>query len=344
MSVRPLANDDVIDDAARGRQQESPTLAGHRDAVQRPLFILAPPRSFTSVVCAMLGQHPQMYGLPELHLFAAETVRDRTRLAEQKDFNIHHGLLRVIAQLYFGEQSEVTVRAARGWPRRRLHSTTGLLFEDLAQEVAPRVLVEKSPINVRHIGSLHRIGAMFPQARFIHLVRHPMSYGDSIVKYLKRRAERYPAGAGAARSPEACATRSKTSPGTPRVDPQISWFELHTNICRFLETVEGSRQMRVRGEELLADPDRFLRQIADWMELRTDAAAIEAMKHPERSPYACFGPLGARGGNDPFFLEDPVLRPEKAMPLSLDGLPGWCRRPHGFLPKVKHLAKQFGYR
>jgi len=344
MSAQRLAHHDVIDGAVRGGQQESPTLAGHRDTVQRPLFILAPPRSFTSVVCAMLGQHPQMYGLPELHLFAAETVRDRTRLAEQKDFNIHHGLLRVIAQLYFGEQSEVTVRAARGWLRRRLHFTTGLLFENLAQEVAPRVLVEKSPSNVRHIGSLHRIGAMFPQARFIHLVRHPMSYGDSIVKYLKRRAERNPAGAGAARWPEACAARSKTAPGTPRVDPQISWFELHTNICRFLETVEGSRQMRLRGEDLLADPDQFLQQIADWMELRTDAAAIEAMKHPERSPYAHFGPPGAYGGNDPFFLENPVLRPEKARPLSLDGLPGWCRRPHGFLPKVKHLAEQFGYR
>src|SRR5215471_9146479 len=91
---------------------EEADVVASANLINGPLFILAPPRSFTSVVCAMLGQHPQMYGLPELHLFAAETVRDRTRLAEQKDFNIHHGLLRVIAQLYFGEQSEVTVRAA----------------------------------------------------------------------------------------------------------------------------------------------------------------------------------------------------------------------------------------
>jgi hypothetical protein len=39
----------------------------------RPLFILAPPRSFTSVICGMIGQHPQMYGLPEVNLFAGET-------------------------------------------------------------------------------------------------------------------------------------------------------------------------------------------------------------------------------------------------------------------------------
>src|SRR5438874_389166 len=30
-----------------------------------PVFILALPGSFSSVVCAMLGQHPEMYGLPE---------------------------------------------------------------------------------------------------------------------------------------------------------------------------------------------------------------------------------------------------------------------------------------
>jgi hypothetical protein len=310
----------------------------------RPLLILAAPRSFTSVVCAALGQHPQMYGLPELHLFVADTLAGRERFQARSKFNIDHGLLRVVAELFFGGQTENNVRRAAGWLLRRAGFSPGYIIRQIAAKVAPRILVEKSPSTGRAIEYLERAADMFPGARFLHLVRHPMGYGDSIVKYLKRRAERNPTGAGAARSPEACATRSKTSPGTPRVDPQISWFELHTNIRRFLETVEGSRQMRVRGEDLLADPDRFLRQIVDWMELRTDAAAIEAMKHPERSPYACFGPLGAQGGNDPFFLENPVLRPEKAMPLSLDGVPGWCRRPHGFLPKVKQLAKQFGYR
>ena len=31
-----------------------------------PLFILAPPRSYTSLFNAMIGQHPEAYGLPEL--------------------------------------------------------------------------------------------------------------------------------------------------------------------------------------------------------------------------------------------------------------------------------------
>jgi hypothetical protein len=32
------------------------------------VFLLAPPRSFTTVVSSMLGQHPQLYGLPEMLL------------------------------------------------------------------------------------------------------------------------------------------------------------------------------------------------------------------------------------------------------------------------------------
>ena len=102
-----------------------------------PLSILAPPRSFTSVVAAMLGQHPQMYSLPELHLFSFETMAERWARCQHATYPMAHGLLRAVAQLYFGEQTEHTVRLARGWLRRRSHFTTGYLFEMLAAKVHP---------------------------------------------------------------------------------------------------------------------------------------------------------------------------------------------------------------
>ena len=43
-----------------------------------PLFLLAPPRSYTSLMNAMLGQHPQAFGLPELCLFNVSTLVDNT--------------------------------------------------------------------------------------------------------------------------------------------------------------------------------------------------------------------------------------------------------------------------
>ena len=40
-----------------------------------PLFILGSPRSFTSLVCAMLGQNPDAYGVPELNLFIEDNLK-----------------------------------------------------------------------------------------------------------------------------------------------------------------------------------------------------------------------------------------------------------------------------
>src|ERR1043165_3274523 len=92
------------------------------------LIILGPPRSFTTIVSAMLGQHPQMYGLPEIHLFGAETVGEWWNPFGHATFNMDHGLVRVIAELYYGEQTETTVQRSVGWLRRRAHFTTGLLM------------------------------------------------------------------------------------------------------------------------------------------------------------------------------------------------------------------------
>ena len=54
--------------------------------MNHPLLILASSRSFTSVICAALGQHPQMYELPELHLFVADTLAGRERFQARSKF------------------------------------------------------------------------------------------------------------------------------------------------------------------------------------------------------------------------------------------------------------------
>ena len=71
-----------------------------------PLFLLSPPLSLASHVCAMLGQHPQMYSLPETHLFLAETISEWWEICAKSSFNMAHGLWRAIAELYFGRQTE----------------------------------------------------------------------------------------------------------------------------------------------------------------------------------------------------------------------------------------------
>jgi hypothetical protein len=309
-----------------------------------PLFILSLPRSFSSVVCAMLGQHPQMYGLPETNLLAADTLGEWWT-----DFHLgleypRHGLLRAIAQIYFGAQTETTVQRAAGWLRRRAHFSTGYLLEVIAETLRPMRILEKSPNIVRRIDFMQRAYSMFPKAKFLHLVRHPGGQGQSMLRFYEHRKAHGPM------LPSHWMSALMTEPMSPGerrqdvpLDPQRGWYVLNARICEFLSSVPREQQLRIRAEDLLTDPDQHFRQIAGWLGLRTDAEAIEAMKHPENSPYAGFGPRGARYGNDPFFLNEPALRPARVEPQSLVGRAGWNPDGRGFFPKVRELAEQFGY-
>src|SRR5712692_735035 len=94
---------------------DSSKVSSHQVLMTQILIILGPPRSFTTVVSAMLGQHPQMYGLPEIHLFVAETMEEWWQQCANATFNMDHGLIRVVAQLFFGGQTEVSASRAAGW-------------------------------------------------------------------------------------------------------------------------------------------------------------------------------------------------------------------------------------
>jgi hypothetical protein len=312
-----------------------------------PLFILAPPRCFTSLACAMLGQHPQAYGLPEIHLFSYETVAERDEQVKRATYPMNHGLLRAVAQVYFGAQNEVTIQQARQWLRARSGLTTDALFNILADRLFPRVLIDKSPSMIYDVRTLERISRMFPQARFIHLLRHPRGFCESIMRYLEERRAAGPVPLShwllkiSTYSPPQ--TPAVTSANGILLDPQNGWYAIQQNICGFLRSVPSEQWMRILGEDLLADPDAILPGIVGWLGLRTDAEAIEEMKHPERSPYAFLGPPGARYGGDKFFLQNPKLRPGRIQTHCLNGPLSWRAGSAGFHPEIERLAREFGY-
>jgi Sulfotransferase family len=309
------------------------------DEVADPVFVLAAPRSFSSVVCAMLGQHPELHGLPETHLFLEDTMDDWWRRVDGESYQMAHGLIRAVAQICFGEQTERSVASAQAWLRRRRAETSGFVFEELARAAFPTTLVDKSPSTVYDLASMHRLLRFFPDARFIHLVRHPRSYCDSVVKYMNllaspayRPREREAEDSGAPQWIRDLANWPIRGQVESRVDPQGGWVTLNRNVLTFLDAVPADRWTTVRGEDLLGEPERTLRELLGWLGMRSDPDVIEQMLHPERSPYAHFGPRGARNGNDILFLERATLRPPS------DG-----RTLSGLSPEVVELAGRFGY-
>jgi len=278
----------------------------------------------------MLGEHPQMYGLPEVNLFVAETMRERQGVIARPKFS-EHGLLRAVAQLFAGEQTFGTIALARRWVEMRANCTCSSVLQELGERVAPRILVEKSPRSVVRCEYLQRIWKAFPNTKFLHLLRHPRSLGESLYRL---------GGTVAAKGLEAL----DYSTDPPAVDFQKAWYSLNMNIITFLDGIPEDQKIQVRGEELLGDVDTYLRRIVKWLGLRTDEEAIEAMRHPEWSPYADFGPANARFGNDPNFLSAPALRPlPSGEAPSLEGPLSWRQDGRGFSPEVVELAKQLGY-
>src|SRR5262249_34269117 len=103
------------------------------------------------------------------------------------------------------------------------------------------------------------------------------------------------------------------------------WSFIQTGILEFGSALPHSQWLRIRGEDLLGNPDKHLRSVVAWLGVRSDPAAIEQMKHPENSVFA--GPVegAGAGDNDPDFLRNPVLRtvnwPDKLKPPPVWRLP-----------------------
>jgi hypothetical protein len=329
---------------ARGSRPSGAFASGGRDAAD-PLFVLAPPCTFSWIICAMLGEHPQMYALPELHLFSAETVGGWLEICAHQSYQMDHGLARAVADLYFGGQTDHAVARARGWLRRRAHFNTGFLFEVLAQRLHPLIPVEKSPSMIFHHEFMQRAFNMFPGARFIHLVSHPVTYCEAVMGALRELSS------FASLPPSHWLVQLASFPGQasggpasdPEPDPQGGWHSLHTGITGFLDTVPAEQKRTIRGEDLLSQSNQTLLETAAWLGLRTDAEALDDMRHPERSRFANYGPASAPFGSDIFLLQKPMLRPDWRAPRSIEGPGSWRSNGQGLSPEVKTLAMRFGY-
>jgi hypothetical protein len=291
------------------------------------LIVLAPPRSFSSVVGGMLGQHPDLYGFPELNLFSAETIGRLQMAYRRAGDQARHGLLRSLAELHDGDQTEATVDAAQAWVDAHRRWTTKQVFDHLLEQVHPKIGVEKSPRTVMKLEYLERAYALYPGAQYLHLTRHPRSTAVSQVNITSRNEE--------------WGGRLDAS----RINPDRWWLRAQENILQVTSRMAPGQCMRIKGEELLAEPDLYLPQIAEWLGVRTDAEAIEQMKHPETSPYASIGPDNAKYGNDINFLNSPEFRPraEKTEEPDLESPLEWAPERR-FSAEVVKLAREYGYR
>lgn len=268
----------------------------------------------------MLGEHPDLYGLPEINLAVADDVGGVMDFYRRRPHGLH-GLIRTVAQLQAGATNEATVAEAKAWIEARRDWPVRRMLDWIEAAVAPRRIIDKSPVLVRAPQMLDRLHALRPEAQFLHITRQPAAVCRSIDRL------------NATIDAETGKSLSR------RVDGEQVWLKCNNNVLEFRKRIAPGQCLTLQGEAFLGQFDTYAPQLCEWLGIRSDAEAMADMLHPERSPYACLGPEEARYGNDPNFLQSPAFtpRPIEIEPVA-DGVDG-----RAFKPRTLKIARQLGY-
>lgn len=228
------------------------------------------------------------------------------------------GLIRAVAEVMLHSQGDESLEAACSWLSDHRYLNTAVVLDALLERVAPLIGIEKSPGTTLNDESLRRVARLYPRARFLHLVRHPTTTQLSMQRHWSGR------------------------PWTPSDLPDVCarvWYLTHLRILAVSQELARDAYLRVRAEDILNEPADTLRRVTEWLGLCGDDNAVEAMLHPERSPYAHAVAIGP--ANDPGFVRDPVLRRVDA-PNTIEVPASW-RLDAGTKKGVLKVAEFHGY-
>lgn len=222
---------------------------------ERPIFVVGSPRSGTTLVQCLLSAGSAAYSLPETQFFTM--VLPSLRLAP------HDPLTGDALDRYQGlvEADQDLIPLAGGSPRALLEQRVaegrataldllGALLEQgrPADDLPRRRLrvIEKTPLHVLH---LDQIGASFPDARFVHVLRDPL---DVVSSWLV--------------APFAH-TRSVT-------DYARAWAET-VQAARTYSQRQPSRLLTIRHEDLVRDAEAVVRAMCAFLDLDYEPCMLE---------------------------------------------------------------------
>ena len=293
-----------------------------------PIIILGTGRSFTSVVNCMIGEHPELIGLPETNIFRDDTVGALLKRFSHRNKQRRSGLLRTIAHFHDWVQTEETIIAAEKF----LEARGDWSYRDIAKYIeklaAPYGIVEKSISTCRDATTLARVREAWPDAFYIHITRQP----ESIINSMQNRID------GIVEQGQAKGFSKKIQ------NFSLDDYYIHftTTILEFMDTLPLGKSINLHGEDFLTDAPTYLKQICEWLGLDSGEAAIDAMMHPENNPFAHLGPDNAQAGMSLSFLENPKFsgKPVPVKPL-VHGAHN--RDLTGKQSTIAHLGSQLGY-
>lgn len=267
-------------------------------------FVLSSPRAGSTLLRVMLAGHQNLFCPPELHLLATHDMAERRTTERGVDRN--QGIQRALMELLGTDSEQATARIHQ---YEHNNASTASVFRELVSLADNRLFVDKSPGNARYMETLltlERITA--GQGRYIHLVRHPYSVIDSMVRNRFTQLM----GAGSMDAHEFA---------------EHIWAQYNTNIREFLQEVPAERHCVVHYEDLVRQPREVMTRICRTF-------GVEFREELLR-PYE--GRRMRDGLGDPNFLQRSTIESDLA--------DAWERAliPRRLNAMTRHLADQFGY-
>ena len=208
-----------------------------------PIFILAPPRSGTTLLRVMLAGHPDLFACNELQLFHFETLAERAKAYTGKFTLWSEGLIRAVMEL-----QNLTADEAKAllFDFEKNGMTTTGMFGQLQEWVGNRNIVDKSPSYLLDPLALEKAIHDFPNAKFIHLIRHPYSMVKSFEKYHMDQV-----------------LYLKDHGYNAQELGELVWLHSHQNTVNFLEKLPENQKHRIVYEDLVLNPEKEMRAMCD---------------------------------------------------------------------------------
>lgn len=277
---------------------------------RRMVFLLSTPRSGSTLLRVMLAGHPDLFCPPELHLLPFETLGDRhQKLAGSY---LEEGLQRALMELT-QLNAEATQTLLREWQAGNL--SIQAIYDKLQQLAGNRLLVDKSPTYSFSLATLRRAEALFENAQFIHLLRHPYAVIDSFVQNRMHKI-------------------FNLEPENPyRLAEQV-WTVSNQNIQTFLAEVDPTRHHTLRYEDLVTDPEGAMQAICRFLDLPFDPAVLTPYEGPRMTD-------GVRATS--LAVDDPNFRQRQRIEANLAEVWRTVSLPLALHPDTQNLAVSYGY-
>ncbi|MDX9972355.1 MAG: beta-ketoacyl synthase N-terminal-like domain-containing protein [FCB group bacterium] len=272
-------------------------------------FVLSTPRSGSTLLRAMLSTHPALFAPPELHLLYFDEMAHRAR-ALGAARHLDEGILMAM----IGAGCEDAPAQFDRWVAEG--TSVQAVYDFIQRGAAPKLLVDKTPSYAFDYRFLERAEAMFDNPRYIFLVRHPYSVIESCVRM---------------RTPWVLADYEGDAHGVS----ELVWNRINNNVEAFLKDIPEDRQVFVRYEDMVREPEQAMRSVCAMLGIQYDGAMLHPYEHGKMIEAMSVKGVGSVG--DQNFLTHTTIDPtlgEKWRSIKL---------PNPLQPETCGLAAHYGY-